>query len=89
MQDLQEDDRPLRFFGDIFSSESQYYEFTGKHVLIEFRCFHKNIIQSIVPGKSKVKDINFYKTLTQWQKIMNREFETSPKTSAKSKTKGK
>ena len=86
LQDLQEYDTPLRFFGDIFSSESQYYKFTGKHVLIEFRCFHKNIIQSIVPGKSKVKDINFYKTLTQWQKIMNGE-ETSPKTSAKSKTK--
>jgi len=83
------DDNIPQFFGDIFSSESQYYEFNGKHVLIEFRCFHKNIIQSIVPGKSKVKDINFYKTLNQWQNIMNREFETSPKTSRKTKTKGK
>lgn len=72
-----DDDEIPRFFHKIFKSESQYYDFNGKNVLIEFRCFHKNIIQSIVPGKSKVKDINFYKTLNQWQKIMNRDFEAT------------
>jgi hypothetical protein len=62
-------------FSKVFESESNYFPFDAKNeqVLIEFRCFHKNIIQSY-SKKARTKSekkINVHRTLDEWREIIH------------------
>ena len=70
-----------------FERESNYYEFTGYYVLTEFRCFHKNIIQTYVGSNRGENHVDTYKTLNEWRQIIReREPEPEPEPELRGRT---
>jgi hypothetical protein len=67
------DNHEYNLFSKVFKSESNYFPFDAKNeqVLIEFRCFHKNIIQSYTSKKKRSESkINVHRTLNEWKEII-------------------
>jgi len=73
VEDLQNENvQEYPIFSKIFQSESNYYPFNGEHVLIEYRCFARNLIKSINSADRKKKDseISIHRTLEEWRELI-------------------
>jgi len=61
-------------FSKLFKCESNYFEFVGDvgTVLIEYRCFHKNLIQTHNKKfPKKAKSLVIHKSLKEWKEIID------------------
>lgn len=75
VEDLKKQDkREYGIFSKIFEEESNYYPFNGVHVLIEYRCFARNLIKSINISDRKKPDseIPIHRTLDEWNILVSK-----------------
>jgi len=61
-------------FSKMLKCESNYFDFdrVNETILIEYRCFHKNVIQSYNQKyPSKAKSLSIHKSLNEWKEMID------------------
>jgi len=75
--DLELNDGNYYIFSKLLKCQSNYFDFDAENetVLIEYRCFHRNIIQSYnskFHKKKDKKDLSIHKPLNEWKEMIDK-----------------